>query len=73
MAENIQNERLKTYLEAEKKTLLSQEYQDGTKRNRRASLNQINDGINALLATGATNDTTGKTNQGRSRRVILRD
>lgn len=71
MSEDIQNARLKAYLDAEKKTLLSQEYQDGTMKNRRASLNQINNGINALLATGATNGAATVT--GRSRRVILRD
>lgn len=70
MADNIQEERLKNYLEAERKTLLSQEYQEGSKRNRRANLNQINEGINELIAGGA-----GVTVQpgGRSRRVILRD
>ncbi len=70
MADNIQEERLKNYLEAEKKTLLSQEYQEGSKRNRRANLNQISDGINELMAGGAgINHQPG----GRSRRVILRD
>ncbi|WP_333594126.1 DUF6148 family protein [Anaerospora hongkongensis] len=70
MADNIQEERLKNYLEAEKKTLLSQEYQEGSKRNRRANLNQISDGINELMAGGAgINHQPG----GRSRRVIFRD
>jgi hypothetical protein len=61
----IQQERLQAYLDAEKKALVSQEYQEGTKRTRRASLDQIGDGINSLLATGPVS--------GRSRRVILRD
>jgi hypothetical protein len=70
MADNIQDERLKNYLDAEKKALLSQEYQEGNKRTRRANLNQISSGINELMAGGA-----GVTLQpgGRSRRVILRD
>lgn len=70
MAENIQEERLKNYIDAERKTLLSQEYQEGTKRNRRANLDQISAGINELMAGGA-----GATVQpgGRSRRVIFRD
>ena len=70
MADSIQEERLKNYLEAERKTLLSQEYQEGSKRNRRADLNRINEGINELMAGG-----TGVTLQpgGRSRRIIFRD
>lgn len=69
MANNIQEERLKNYVEAEKKTLLSQEYQEGSKKNRRADLKAIGDGINELLAGGAGCVSTGT----RSRRVILRD
>ncbi|SDD89341.1 hypothetical protein [Sporomusa acidovorans] len=70
MANNIQEDRLKNYLDAERKTLLAQEYQDGSKKNRRADLNQISEGINELLAGGI-----GVTVQpgGRSRRVIFRD
>lgn len=70
MADNIQEERLKSYIDAERKTLLSQEYQEGSKRNRRANLNQITAGINELMAGGAgMNVQPG----GRSRRVIFRD
>lgn len=70
MANNIQEERLKNYLDAERKTLFSQEYQEGGKRNRRADLNRISEGINELMAGGA-----GVTVQpgGRSRRIIFRD
>jgi hypothetical protein len=70
MANDIQNERLQTYLEAERKTLLSQEYQVGSKRNRRADLSRISEGINELMAGGA-----GVSPQpgGRSRRVLFRD
>ena len=64
MADSVQEERLKNYIDAEKKALISQEYQDGTQRNRRADLSQIRDGTNALISAGATS---------RSRRVILRD
>lgn len=64
MADSVQDERLKNYIDAEKKALVSQEYQDGTQRNRRADLNQIREGANALISAGAV---------GRSRRVILRD
>lgn len=70
MADSIQEERLKAYIDAEKKALLSQEYQEGSKKNRRADLNQISGGINELLAGGA--GTTFRPG-GRSRRIILRD
>ena len=71
MSEEIQKERLNAYLEAEKKALLSQEYQEGSKKNRRADLNDIGAGINNMLAAGIGNDPSevGK----RSRRVIFRD
>ena len=65
---DIQADRLQSYLEAEKKALNSQEYQDGTKKNRRADLGSIGSGINQLLAGGAGNSSSG-----RSRRVVLRD
>lgn len=64
MAEDIQKERLQNYIDAEKKTLESQEYTVNGHRNRRADLNQISQGINELM---------GATTGGRSRRVILRD
>lgn len=70
MADNVQDERLKNYLEAERKTLLSQEYQEGSRRNRRADLNRISEGINELMAGGAGVTISPG---GRSRRVILRD
>ncbi|MBP2655880.1 MAG: hypothetical protein H6Q73_3449 [Firmicutes bacterium] len=64
MAEDIQDQRLKNYLDAEKKALISQEYQEGPVKNRRADLNMINQGINELLSSRVG---------GRSRRVVLRD
>ncbi|WP_094607743.1 hypothetical protein SPSIL_008950 [Sporomusa silvacetica DSM 10669] len=70
MADSVQETRLKNYIDAEQKALLSQEYQEGGKKNRRADLNQISEGINELLAGGA--GATYKPG-GRSRRVILRD
>lgn len=70
MSSTVQDERLKNYLAAEQKTLLSQEYQEGSKKNRRADLRAIGDGINELLAGGAGGGVSPGT---RSRRVILRD
>lgn len=70
MTDDVQKERLQAYLEAEKKALLSQEYQVGSRRNRRADLNRINEGINELLAGGAG---AAPHPGSRSRRVIFRD
>jgi len=70
MALSIQDERLQAYLDAEKKALVSQEYQEGPVRNRRADLDMIGDGINQLMAGGAGQSVVPV---GRSRRVILRD
>lgn len=67
---SIQDERLKNYVDAEKKALTSQEYSVGSRKNRRADLSQINQGINELLAGGAgANFTPGS----RAKRIILRD
>ena len=65
---NIQEERLKNYISAEKKALESQEYQVNGQRTKRADLSQISTGINDLLSTGA-----GGSSFGRSKRIILRD
>ena len=64
MADDVQDERLKNYLEAEKQALISQEYQVGNRKNKRADLDKIDKGINGLI---------GATGGGRSRRVVLRD
>ena len=65
---NINDQRLQNYLDAEKKALVSQEYQDGTQRNRRADLNQIRQGADLLISAGA-----GGARSRRARRIILRD
>lgn len=65
---DINDQRLQNYLDAEKKALVSQEYQDGTQRNRRADLNQIRQGADLLISAGA-----GGTKARRARRIILRD
>lgn len=65
---NIQEERLKNYISAEKKALESQEYQVNGQRTKRADLRQISTGINDLLSTGA-----GGSSLCRSKRIILRD
>ena len=72
MAEDINKQRLANYLEAEKKAMEGQEYQDGSIKVRRADLDKLGSGINTLLATGAGATVTG-TSQGRCRRVIFVD
>lgn len=68
MASDVNNQRLQAYLDAEKKALVSQEYQDGTQRNRMADLNQIRTGVSSLLASGI-----GSAPSVRSKRIVLRD
>lgn len=69
---NTQEERLQNFLDAEKKTLLSQEYRTSDGRmNRRADLVRISQGVDALLAAGA--DGTTPAAGTKSRRVVLRD
>jgi hypothetical protein len=67
---DIQEERLKNYLDAEKRALESQEYMVDGQRNRRAELNQLNAGINSLLVGGAGDQSRPGS---RVRRIILRD
>jgi len=65
---SINDERLQIYLDAEKRALVSQEYQDGTQRNRLADLEKIRQGTDSLISTGA-----GDSRAKRSRRIVLRD
>lgn len=72
MADTVQDQRLKKYLDAEEKALVSQEYQTAAgRRNRRANLSQIREGIDALIAGGA--GVSVQPAGSRARRVILRD
>lgn len=70
-AKEIQNERLKNYIEAEKKTLENQEYKVDGINYRRADLGQIGQGINSLLASGTA--TNGNSRNKRMTKVILKD
>ena len=69
---DTQAERLQNFLDAEKKALVSQEYQtaDGRKT-RRADLGKISQGVDSLLAAGADGATPAAGSK--SRRVVLRD
>lgn len=52
MTDTVQQARLRALLEAEKKVLKSQEWQDGTIKNRRADYQQIRRSIDELRAAG---------------------
>lgn len=67
MDDNINQIRLKNYIDAEAKALVSQEYEENGKRNRRANLNDIGNGINKLQSAG------GLITKGRAKRVVFRD
>lgn len=54
MTDTVQQARLRALLEAEKKVLKSQEWQDGTIKNRRADYQQIRRSIDELRAAGVT-------------------
>ncbi|MDT8901845.1 hypothetical protein [Anaeroselena agilis] len=72
MADLTQDQRLQNYIDAEKKALVSQEYETaGGRRNRRADLSQIREGVDSLLAGGAGG--TALPAGSRARRVVLRD
>lgn len=64
---SINEKRLQIYLDAEEKALVSQEYQEGSQRNRRADLSQIRQGADLLISTG------GRSGVKRARRIVLRD
>jgi len=69
---DTQAERLQAFLDAEKKALISQEWRTADGRvNRRANLDQISQGVDSLLASGA--DGAAPIPGSRARRVILRD
>ena len=68
---DIQKQRLQKYLDTESEVLVSQEYQTGKRRTRRAELNSVRAGIDQMLAAGVGVD--GVAPGVRSRRCILRD
>lgn len=56
MASEIQNERLKMYLEAERRVLCGQSYTIGNRQLTRANLAEIRKAIDDLVESGATID-----------------
>lgn len=78
MADTVQQARLRALLAAEVKVLKSQEWQDGTVKNRRADLKTIQAEIATLRAAGVTlaEEATESATVARrvyAKRVILRD
>lgn len=69
----VQNERLKMYLEAEKAVLTGQSYTIGNRTLTRASLSAIQAEINRLVAGGATLAGDIPDQAGHARRVVLMD
>jgi hypothetical protein len=78
MTDTVQQARLRALLEAEKKVLKSQEWQDGTIKNRRADYQQIRRSIDELRAAGVTlpeesAEAVQKYESARTKRFILLD
>lgn len=78
MTDTVQQARLRALLEAEKKVLKSQEWQDGTIKNHRADYQQIRRSIDELRAAGVTlpeesAESVQASGSARTKRFILLD
>lgn len=77
MADTVEQARLRRLLEAEQEIIRSQEWQDGTLKNRRADLKSVTAEINKLRAAGVTLDdevtVPSNRRRGMARRVIFID
>lgn len=78
MSDTVQQARLRALLEAEKKVLKAQEWQDGTIKSRRADYQQIRNSIDELRAAGVTlpEETAGSigaASASRTKRIVLLD
>ncbi|SDP00443.1 DUF6148 family protein [Selenomonas ruminantium] len=73
MANAIQNERLKMYLEAERAVLTGQSYTIGNMTLTRANLSSIRAAIDSLIAGGAVLDENAPVGRGMSKRVVFVD
>lgn len=74
MASEIQNERLKMYLEAEKRVLCGQSYTIGNRQLTRANLAEIRKAIDDLVESGATLDDAADVQPRRmSKRAVFFD
>lgn len=73
MANLLQNERLRQYVEAEKRVLSGQSYTIGNRQLTRANLSEIRKAIDDLIAAGATIDDNEPNRRGNVRRVVFMD
>ena len=73
MANTLNNERLKLYVEAEKAVLSGQSYTIGNRQLTRANLAEIRKAIDTLLDSGATLDDTPSQPRQMSKRVVFFD
>jgi hypothetical protein len=78
MSDTVQQARLRSLIEAEKKVLTAQEWQNGTIKNRRADYQQIRKAIDELRSAGVmlpeeTAGTAQSATGARTKRIILLD
>ena len=69
----IQRERLKLYLECEKKILINQSYVIGSRTFTRADLEDVRKVISDLIDSGVTLEDEKPLVNGRTRRVVFED
>lgn len=67
----LQRERLKNYLECEKKILINQAYQIGGRVFTRADLEEVRKVISDLIESGVTLDDEPPQVNGRARRIVF--
>ena len=69
----LQRQRLRDYLECERRILANQSYTIGNRVFTMTDLDQVRAEINSLIADGVTLDDDEKTNRGRQKRVVFID
>ena len=69
--QELKNERLKNYLECEKKILINQSYTVEGRTYTRANLQTVRKMIDDLLASGATLDETGEYKNNNTARIVF--
>lgn len=70
--EEINQERLQNYVDAEKKALEAQQYSDGKVQLQRASLRNIRSGLDSIISSAADSETAASGGPS-FRRVVLKE
>lgn len=70
--EEINQERLQNYVDAEKKALEAQQYSDGKVQLQRASLRNIRSGLDSIISSAADSKTAASGGPS-FRRVVLKE